>query len=540
MVSNVTGRLAGRRVVFAGLLAHASARGGAVRRLDRHAAARRLPRVRRGRPHADAARHGAALRGRERSRPGSARCARAATTRRRCSRASASCTCWASRFVGPRCSAKTPGGGAPRCRRYPFQRESVLASCSSPREEPRLARTDSPRPSTAGRRRDQPAAHLPERDWRSVSSRGWRITASSTSRCSPPTGFLELAMAAAREVLDGDAVVLRDLVIREGLRLPDDEHGDGAGDRDAGGRRPPCRFKCSAVPLTPPSEAAAAAWRLHASAIGIARRALRSARPRDIAALKRAAASEMAVEPYYERLAAQGGHYGPIVPRHHVDRSRRERRARSRGARWRRGRRRVRAADSSRTARRLLPTGRRGAAVGAVLSGRRRRFLRARRHGRLPRAAPRRRGRLVPRDHRTRRERCAGLSRRRDAAGRRGRGASPRCESWSCAGRHATCCGARSKETRVADWAYEVDWPLSPLPAAATNDGSGRWLVFADAGGVGSRLARQLEARGDTVVEVYAGADVHTRCSRSASSIRETPNSSVVCWPRRRSAIPVR
>ena len=66
VVSNVTGRLAERRVVFAGVLARASARGGAFRRLDRHAAARRLPRVRRGRADADAARHGAALRGRER------------------------------------------------------------------------------------------------------------------------------------------------------------------------------------------------------------------------------------------------------------------------------------------------------------------------------------------------------------------------------------------------------------------------------------------------------------------------------------------
>ena len=57
----------------------------------------------------------------------------------------------------------------------------------------------------------------------------------------------------------------------------------------------------------------------------------------------------------------------------------------------------------------------------------------------------------------------------------------------------------------LADWAYEVEWPVLPLPGEAANTASGRWLVFADAGGVGSRLARQLEESGDAVVEVSAG-----------------------------------
>ena len=81
----------------------------------------------------------------------------------------------------------------------------------------------------------------------------------------PATGFLELAMAAAREVLEDDAA-LSDLVIREALRLPDDEAvtvqviATPSGDDRL-------HVQVFSRSGNAASEAATPSWRLHASAI---------------------------------------------------------------------------------------------------------------------------------------------------------------------------------------------------------------------------------------------------------------------------------
>ncbi|MBM4088634.1 MAG: type I polyketide synthase, partial [Planctomycetes bacterium] len=61
-----------------------------------------------------------------------------------------------------------------------------------------------------------------------------------------------------------------------------------------------------------------------------------------------------------------------------------------------------------------------------------------------------------------------------------------------------------------AEWLFEMQWRPQPrlddlaLPTAA---GNGRWLIFADGGGVGESLRRLLEDRGDTCVLVYPGSN---------------------------------
>jgi natural product biosynthesis luciferase-like monooxygenase protein len=52
-----------------------------------------------------------------------------------------------------------------------------------------------------------------------------------------------------------------------------------------------------------------------------------------------------------------------------------------------------------------------------------------------------------------------------------------------------------------ADWFYEVAWEVGPTPAAAELPArAAAWLIFADAQGVGLRLAGLLRARGETCV----------------------------------------
>ena len=57
-------------------------------------------------------------------------------------------------------------------------------------------------------------------------------------------------------------------------------------------------------------DGAASPWRLHVSATAL-RDASRSPPARDIDALQRAASTQLPVASYYDRLAAQGAHYGP-------------------------------------------------------------------------------------------------------------------------------------------------------------------------------------------------------------------------------------
>jgi len=117
----------------------------------------------------------------------------------------------------------------------------------------------------------------------------------------PATGFLELMQAAAREVSGGDDVRLQDLAIREGLVLP--EQGGVTlqvivTPADAGARTVQVFSRA----------ADDADWRLHASATLVPGRG----EPPVVAeAWRLAGAAPQPVAPYYDKLAAQGAHYGP-------------------------------------------------------------------------------------------------------------------------------------------------------------------------------------------------------------------------------------
>ncbi|MBA3804854.1 MAG: acyltransferase domain-containing protein, partial [Acidobacteria bacterium] len=69
--------------------------------------------------------------------------------------------------------------------------------------------------------------------------------------------------------------------------------------------------------------------------------------------------------------------------------------------------------------------------------------------------------------------------------------------------------GLLSKQADVSDWLYVPIWKETPL-RAVTGDADEpekriRWLVFAEAGGLGSKIARQLEREGMNVVVVETG-----------------------------------
>jgi acyl transferase domain-containing protein/NADPH:quinone reductase-like Zn-dependent oxidoreductase/aryl carrier-like protein len=120
----------------------------------------------------------------------------------------------------------------------------------------------------------------------------------------PATGFLELMQAAAREVSGGEDVRLQDLAIREGLVLP-----------EQGG----VTLQVVVTPadaVAPDAQAVQvfsrasddAAWRLHASATLMPGR---GDAPAVDEAWRLAGAPTQPVEPYYDKLDAQGAHYGP-------------------------------------------------------------------------------------------------------------------------------------------------------------------------------------------------------------------------------------
>ncbi|MBI1357394.1 MAG: SDR family NAD(P)-dependent oxidoreductase [Acidobacteria bacterium] len=58
------------------------------------------------------------------------------------------------------------------------------------------------------------------------------------------------------------------------------------------------------------------------------------------------------------------------------------------------------------------------------------------------------------------------------------------------------------------DWLYELAWEERPTPEPAPKgDGTGRWLLVADRGGMGAALAEALRARGEAVELVFATDD---------------------------------
>lgn len=64
---------------------------------------------------------------------------------------------------------------------------------------------------------------------------------------------------------------------------------------------------------------------------------------------------------------------------------------------------------------------------------------------------------------------------------------------------------AQVAQARMADWLYELQWrSLASVPP--TQPATGRWLICADRAGLGSELARLIEAEGGEVTLVYAGS----------------------------------
>ncbi len=61
------------------------------------------------------------------------------------------------------------------------------------------------------------------------------------------------------------------------------------------------------------------------------------------------------------------------------------------------------------------------------------------------------------------------------------------------------------RTTNVDDWLYEFQWRLKePLAVSAPAD-SGTWMIFADSGGVGEKLAAQIKNRGERSIVVSLG-----------------------------------
>jgi acyl transferase domain-containing protein len=291
----------------------------------------------------------------------------------------------------------------------------------------------------------------------------------------PATGFLELALAAAREAFGGDAVVVRDLVIREGLQLPEDRS---------------VTVQVIATPNTDDglqvqvfsraadaADGAASPWQLHVSGTAL-RDASGNVPARDLDALQRAASTQLPTASYYERLAAQGAHYGPTF------------RGISSMARWKDGvlgRVKLDGTAAVEAASLLLHPALLDACfqlVGAGLPcmcvpvglseyrvlrpGATAAWCHVSKEPADPDAEIFRADLILLDDAGTVVAEVRALELRRTT--------------------RASLQRAISKTT-VADWSYEVDWPLSPLPTPARALDAGRWVVFADEGGVGAALS---------------------------------------------------
>ena len=309
----------------------------------------------------------------------------------------------------------------------------------------------------------------------------------------PATGFLELMQAAAREVSGGDDVRLQDLAIREGLVLP-----------EQGG--------ITLQVIVTPAEADAqtvqvfsrasddAAWRLHASATLLPGR---GDAPAVDDAWRLAGAPTQPVEPYYDKLAAQGAHYGPAF-RGITSIARDGTQVLGRvqlpaglptaglvlhpalldaclqliglGLPW--------ADDPLGSDDICVPVGLAGYRVfsgGVAQAWCQVRVEPAARDADVLRADLT----LLDDDGRVLAE-LSGLELRRIT-----REALQRVAGLPAA-------------SAVPDWAFETEWRPMPL-TAARGDAPGRWLVLADRTGVGATLATRLKAEGAGVALVYRG-----------------------------------
>ncbi len=74
------------------------------------------------------------------------------------------------------------------------------------------------------------------------------------------------------------------------------------------------------------------------------------------------------------------------------------------------------------------------------------------------------------------------------------------------------------KQNDLSNWFYIPTWQRTAWPArASVSSQKQSWLLFCDAMGVGSALAQQLEAEGQSVVTVQAGAEYHQNKENSFS-----------------------
>jgi acyl transferase domain-containing protein/NAD(P)-dependent dehydrogenase (short-subunit alcohol dehydrogenase family)/aryl carrier-like protein len=127
----------------------------------------------------------------------------------------------------------------------------------------------------------------------------------------PGTGFLELAVTAARELGCGDAAAVQSLELREALALPDDAERQVqvVAMTQADGRHA-LQIHSRSLPA---DDTDASAWRLHASCfVGPAAVGPESAEPAklDLAMLRARVSDTVDVASYYERLRDQGAEYG--------------------------------------------------------------------------------------------------------------------------------------------------------------------------------------------------------------------------------------
>jgi NADPH:quinone reductase-like Zn-dependent oxidoreductase/aryl carrier-like protein len=190
---------------------------------------------------------------------------------------------------------------------YPFQRERYWQDVSLGASRTQLAPTQTQHPLLGG------VLASPLRIFQSeigLASQPWladhRIFDFTLF---PATGFLELAQAAARETLGGEDVCLQDLVIREGLVLPEQDACTVQVVVTPGDNGSQAVQVFSRAP-SGQTQGAEAAWRLHASARAVPGRGAAPA-PVRRGELLPPDATPLPVDPYYDKLDAQGAHYGP-------------------------------------------------------------------------------------------------------------------------------------------------------------------------------------------------------------------------------------
>ena len=66
---------------------------------------------------------------------------------------------------------------------------------------------------------------------------------------------------------------------------------------------------------------------------------------------------------------------------------------------------------------------------------------------------------------------------------------------------------ATSGPHAVTDWMYEVSWEEAPSSEQAPSPRPGRWLILADTGGFGRKVASTLESRGESVLLATAATN---------------------------------